>query len=172
MLDRFPGDVIGEKPAFVIILGGANDIGWGLDPSTIACNLTSMYDAARKEGIGPVACSVPSILGCDELIPPRLSLNQMIDVEAKKRKIPFLDLFRATADQTNNRLLEIYCADGLHLNPQGYKQIAKHIFDNWLKFVLGPHTPDTIPANRGSDAEIIGTTPRGNREKNSYSHGT
>ena len=139
MLDRFSSDVIGEKPAFVIILGGANDIGWGLDPMSIACNLTSMYDAARKEGIGPVACSVPSILGFDEMIPPRVSLNTMINVEAKKRNIPFLDLFSVTADKTNNRLLEIYSADGLHLTPQGYEQIAKHVFDNWLKPVLGSH---------------------------------
>lgn len=140
MLERFSRDVVDEKADYVIILGGSNDIGWGLDPAMIAHNLTSMYDAALNKGIGAVACSVPSILGFDELIPPRLELNRMIRAEAEKRRIAFVDLFTATADPQTNRLSEVYSADGLHLNPKGYQRIGRYVFDKWLKAIMDQHT--------------------------------
>ena len=143
MLERFSRDVADERADYVIVLGGTNDIGWGLDPTMIVYNLTSMYDAAGKNGIRAVACSVPSLLGFDELIPPRLDLNRAINAEAEKRKMPFLDLFTTTADRRNNRLLEDYSADGLHLNSKGYERIGNYIFEKWLKTVLD-HAPSVI----------------------------
>ncbi|MGD0425020.1 MAG: GDSL-type esterase/lipase family protein [Candidatus Bathyarchaeia archaeon] len=140
MLERFSRDVVDEKADYVVILGGTNDLGWGFDPAIIAHNLTTMYDAALNKGIAPVACSVPSILGFDALIPPRLQLNRMIRTEAEKRSVPFVDFFTATADQQTNRLSEDYSADGLHLNTKGYQQMGKYIFDKWLKAVLDQHT--------------------------------
>jgi len=136
MLERFSRDVVEEKADYVIILGGANDVGWGFDTAMIAHNLTTMYDAARNKGIGAVACSVPSILGFDELIPPRLHLNRIIRTEAEKRSIAFVDLFTATADPRTNRLSEDYSADGLHLNIKGYQQMGRYMFDKWLRALL------------------------------------
>ena len=136
MLERFSRDVIDEAPDYVIVLGGTNDIGWGLDLAIIAHNLTSMYDAARDKGISAVACSVPSILGFDQLIPRRLKLNRTIRREAEKRKMPFLDLFATTVDPQSNRLSEGYSSDGLHLNSKGYVRVGEHIFEAWLKNVL------------------------------------
>jgi len=83
-----------------------------------------------------VACSVPSILGFDELIPPRISLNRMIRIEAEKRKLTFLDFFTATADPHTNRLSEDYSADGLHLNMKGYREMGRYTFDKWLRPLL------------------------------------
>jgi acyl-CoA thioesterase-1 len=140
MLERFTRDVVDEKADYVIILGGTNDIGWGLDPAMIAHNLSGMYDAALNKGIRAVACSVPSILGFDELIPPRLDLNRMIRTEAEKRRMAFVDLFMATANPGNNRLSEDYSADGLHLNSKGYQRMGKYIFDRWLKPLLDQRT--------------------------------
>ncbi|MGA2625682.1 MAG: GDSL-type esterase/lipase family protein [Candidatus Bathyarchaeia archaeon] len=140
MLERFSGDVVDEKADYVIILGGANDIGWGFDPLMIAHNLTAMYDAALEKGIVPVACSVPSILGSDPLIPPRLQLNRMIRAEAEQRSIRFVDFFTATADPQTNRLSEVYSSDGLHLNTKGYRQMGKYMFDEWLRALLDQHT--------------------------------
>src|SRR5208282_5616023 len=140
MLERFSRDVVDEKADDVIILGGTNDLGWGLDPAMIAHNLTTMYDAALNKGIVSVACSVPSILGFDALIPPRLQLNIMIRTEAEKRSIPFVDFFTATADPQTKRLAEDNSADGLHLNTKGYQRMSKYIFDKWLRELLDQHT--------------------------------
>ena len=136
MLDRFSRDVVAENADHVIILGGTNDIGWGLELATIIHNLIRIYDGALNGGISAVACAVPSILGFDELIPPRLELNRAIRAEAETRKMAFLDLFKPTADPLNNRLLQVYSSDGLHLNSKGYERMASYIFDNWLKAVL------------------------------------
>lgn len=140
MLERFMRDVVVEIADCVVILGGANDIGWNLDPAMIARNLGMMYDAAQSQGIVPVACTVPSILGFDELISPRLRLNSMIRTEAEKRSIAFVDLFAATADPQTNRLLEQYSADGLHLSDKGYRRIGQYIFDIWLRALLDKYT--------------------------------
>jgi lysophospholipase L1-like esterase len=105
----------------------------------IAHNLTSMYDMARDKGIVAVACSISSILGNDELISPRLDLNKMIRTEAEKRSMPFVDFFTATADTRTNRLSEEYSADGLHLNPTGYREMGRHIFEKWLRPLLDQH---------------------------------
>jgi acyl-CoA thioesterase-1 len=139
MLDRFSRDVVDEKANYVIVLGGANDLGWGFDPASTTQNLTAIYDAALNEGIGAVACSVPSILGFDELIPPRLHLNRLIRSEAEKRSITFVDLFTATADPRTNRLSEDYSADGLHLNTKGYQQMGRYVFEKWLRALLDQH---------------------------------
>jgi acyl-CoA thioesterase-1 len=140
MLERFSRDVVDEKSDYVIILGGANDLGWGFDPAMVAHNLTTMYDAALNKGIVSVACSVPSILGFDALIPPRLQLNRMIRTEAEKRSIAFVDFFTATADPQTNRLSEDYSADGLHLNTKGYQHMGKYMFDRWLRALLDQYT--------------------------------
>jgi len=151
MLERFPTDVVDERADYVIVLGGTNDIGWGLDRSQIIHNLAAMYDAAQNNGIGAVACSIPSILGFDEAIPARLDLNRAIKREAEKRNIPFLDLFTATADRRNKRLLEDYSADGLHLNSKGYQRIGKYVFDEWLKPVLSHEARRDYP-QRGANS--------------------
>jgi lysophospholipase L1-like esterase len=140
MLERFSRDVVDENADYVIILGGANDLGWGFDPAMVAHNLTTMYDAALKKGIVSVACSVPSILGFDALIPPRLQLNRLIRTEAEKRSIRFVDFFTATADPRTNRLSEDYSADGLHLNTKGYQEMGRYMFEKWLRALLDQHT--------------------------------
>ncbi|MGA2789880.1 MAG: GDSL-type esterase/lipase family protein [Candidatus Bathyarchaeia archaeon] len=140
MLERFSRDVVDENADYVVILGGANDLGWGFDPAMVAHNLTTMYDAALKKGIVSVACSVPSILGFDALIPPRLQLNRLIRTEAEKRSIRFVDFFTATADPRTNRLSEDYSADGLHLNTKGYQEMGRYMFEKWLRALLDQHT--------------------------------
>ncbi len=133
MLHRFARDVAQQQPDHVIILGGTNDLGWNLDPTKILHNLREIYSIAESHKIRPVACAIPSILGFDDLIAPRLHLNRLIRVEAEKRRISFIDLFVATADPRTNRLLERCSGDGLHLNSEGYEKVAEAIFNEWLR---------------------------------------
>lgn len=132
MLWRFDRGVLQVSPDMVIILGGSNDIGWGLSTAVIFNNLQEMYQKALDAGIKPVACAVPSILGADFLIPPRMELNQKIQKEAHHLKIPFVDLFAATADPSS-RLHKAYSYDGLHLNSKGYEKIAIAIYESVFK---------------------------------------
>jgi lysophospholipase L1-like esterase len=136
MLARFDGDVMSVRPDFVIILGGSNDLGWGISPNEVFKNLVEIYEAASNSGIQIIACSVPSILGYDSLIPPRIALNDMIRTYCREKGKAFADLFRATADPKTNRLLDEYSNDGLHLSTCGYQEIADAIFEEALEGLL------------------------------------
>jgi len=136
MLIRFNKDVLEQQPDYVIIIGGSNDVGWGIYPKEIFNNLKAMYDKAETGHVQPISCSIPSIIGFDDLIPPRIELNKLIQEEAEKRTIPFVDLYRATSDPKTSQLLAEYSSDGLHLNTDGYRTIGKVVFKEWLRKVL------------------------------------
>lgn len=70
MLLRFRQDVVDLKPDCVIILGGTNDIGWGFPIEEIFSNLQRMFETAVDNGIKPIGCAVPSILGWMKGYPP------------------------------------------------------------------------------------------------------
>ena len=127
MVDRFGRDVLGPRADAVIILGGSNDLGWGMEPPSIAENLAGMYDEALKNGIRPVACTVPSVRGYDECIRPRLQLNGLIKRYSGALNVLCVDLFTATADSAGE-LREEFSNDGLHLSPLGYEAMAEVIF--------------------------------------------
>lgn len=96
MLSRFRRDVVDLKPDYVIILGGANDLGLGFAVEEIFSNLKTMFEKTLEDGIEPIGCTVPSILGWDEGIPPRLELNRLMRHFCCEREITCADLFAAT----------------------------------------------------------------------------
>ncbi len=142
MINRFDRDVVGSQPNVVIILGGSNDLGWGFEPPSVARNLAKMYDEALIHGIQPVACTVPSVLGYDEGIQPRLQLNQLIKKYSAERSIICVDLFSATGDSLTGRLKEEYSNDGLHLNPLGYEAMAESIFSGAVSAIVSKRLGD------------------------------
>jgi lysophospholipase L1-like esterase len=128
MVKRFDRDVLRSESDAVIILGGSNDLGWEREPQSVARNLTKKYDEAVLHRIQPVSCTVPSVLGFDHGIQPRLQLNQLIKRYSVERSIVCVDLFSATGDSSTGRLKGEYSDDGLHLNPLGYETMAEAIF--------------------------------------------
>jgi lysophospholipase L1-like esterase len=146
MLARFDFDVVCLSPAIVIILGGSNDLGLGLPPREVFLNLREMYELSLGKGITPIACAVPSILGFDAGIPPRLTLNELIGEYSSKRGLRCADLFRATKDR-DARLALQYSSDGLHLNTEGYRKVADTIYEEALRpllRVVGAGLPNRI----------------------------
>ncbi|MFY9270323.1 MAG: GDSL-type esterase/lipase family protein [Candidatus Manganitrophaceae bacterium] len=129
MLLRFDRQVIQNAPDDVIILGGTNDLGWGVSIDQIVANLTRMYQMAQQADIVPVACAIPSLLGADDFIPPRMELNRRIQETANGMELPFADLFTPTAD-ASGRLMAEYSQDGLHLTPAGYRKMAEIFYES------------------------------------------
>lgn len=136
MLSRFRQDVIDVKPKYVIILGGSNDLGWGFPVEEVFLNLKEMYEAARHHAVEPIGCTVPSVLGWDEGIPPRQELNQLVKCFCREKGILCADLFEGTCDPTTNRLTAEYASDGLHLNASGYRRMAEILFKEAIRDVL------------------------------------
>jgi len=135
ILHRLERDVISYQPDYVIILCGSNDLGWGFATKEIGKNLVAMYKVARAAKIEPIACTVPSILNFDDLIPARKKLNTLIKEYAQKNHILCVDLFTALSHPKTGRLRNEFSSDGLHLSREGYtvmgetiyKKLAKHI---------------------------------------------
>ncbi|MCW4041347.1 MAG: GDSL-type esterase/lipase family protein [Candidatus Bathyarchaeota archaeon] len=136
MLLRFRWDVLTAQPTYVIILGGTNDIGWGLPVDEIFANLTAMYTQACENNITPICCTVPSILGWDAGIPPRIQLNNHIQRNCHKNRLRCVDLFTQTCDPKTNRLWGEYSSDGLHFNVSGYQKMADVIYDEAIHPLL------------------------------------
>jgi len=136
MLARFGLDVIYLSPKVVIILGGSNDLGWGIAPREIFQNLSEMYRLSLENKITPIACTVPSILGYDEGIPPRIELNKLLREHCQKVGICCVDVFRATLDEATGRLASRYSSDGLHLSSEGYGKMGDVIYEEGLRPIL------------------------------------
>jgi len=136
ILARFDSDVIRLSPRVVIILGGSNDLGWGIAPQEVFSNLREMYELSLRNEILPIACTVPSILGFDAGIPSRITLNKLIQEHCRKSEIRCVDLFTATADLATGRLDSRYSADGLHLSTDGYRKMGDTVYEEGLRPIL------------------------------------
>jgi len=132
MLARFDLDVVRLSPKIAIILGGSNDLGWGYTPEQIFSNLREMYELSLHNRIVPIACTVPSILGFDAGILPRMVLNGFIRDYCSKAKLRFVDVFSATMDHATRRLDSRYSSDGLHLSTVGYRKMGMTIYEEGL----------------------------------------
>jgi lysophospholipase L1-like esterase len=133
---RLDRDVISNRPDYAVILGGANDLGWGAHPSEIVRNLVMMYERVRSANIQPVSVTIPSIRGYDPLIPPRQVLNNLIIEYSQRKQQPCVDLFTATAEPDTLRLAEKYSNDGLHLTKEGYRLLAELLYQEVFKAIL------------------------------------
>lgn len=140
MVMRFRQDVVARRPAYVIVLGGTNDLGWNAEPAEIRRNLLKMYESSLAAGIRPVPVTVPSIRfeavrGEDErrwlqrAIGQRLVLNGFIREYAESKRLECIDLFAATAEPPSGQLAARYSNDGLHLTTAGYRLFAQLLYD-------------------------------------------
>ena len=136
MLLRFRWDVLNAQPTHVIILGGTHDLGRELPVDEILDNLIEMYTQACEHNIIPICCAVPSILGWDAGIPPRIQLNAHIQKYCHNTRLRFADLFTQTCDPHTKRLQGEYTSDGLHFNALGYQKMADIIYFDAIEPLL------------------------------------
>jgi hypothetical protein len=95
-----------------------------------------MFEMTKDPGIEPIGCTVPSILGWDAGIPPRLKLNQSLKQLCRELGFVCVDLFAETSEPGTQRLRSRFSSDGLHLNAAGYRTIAEAIFEEAVKDIL------------------------------------
>ncbi|MBM4134933.1 MAG: hypothetical protein FJ245_14355 [Nitrospira sp.] len=152
MVTRFRRDVEPHRPAWVVILGGTNDLGWNTEPGEILDNLAHMYDRALHRGIRPVAVTVPSIrmegegamatpMSSDAAllgearrwlanhIARRRTLNRQIMGHCAGKGIACVDLFTDTVEPETGQLAARYSNDGLHLTTEGYERLAALLYE-------------------------------------------
>jgi lysophospholipase L1-like esterase len=135
MLLRFRADVIGLRPAAVVVLAGTNDIAGNAGPATlgqIEDNLASMAELARAHGIAVVLASLlpvsddkrdasekPLTRTRERPTASIRALNEWLARYAAENGHVFLDYFSAMAD-AGGLLRPDLNDDGLHPNARGY----------------------------------------------------
>lgn len=140
MVTRFSRDVLDVVPSYAVILGGTNDLGLGVSPSTIITNLERFYRLALDVNVQPVGVTIPSIRvegsGAGTLpawlqshIQGRLELNRLITERCKRHHVSCVDLFQATLEDSSFLLAARFSSDGLHLNTAGYRTFARLIWN-------------------------------------------
>ena len=125
ILSRFGKDVLQEKPDYVIVLAGVNDVYQGRSQESIRKNLRSMYEMALDERIPAVAAT---ILPYDRMSSSEgkaiRQLNLWIKETAQELKIQFCDTNRVVANPTDAERLR-GSPDGLHPDISGYRAMGE-----------------------------------------------
>lgn len=140
MMTRFSRDVIDVDPSHTVILGGTNDLGWNVAPSTIMTHLERFYTMALAAGIRSVGVTVPSIRAevhgggplpawLQEHLQYRLELNRLIAERCERLQMPCVDLFQGTSEPPSSLLAARFSSDGLHLNDAGYLMFARLVWN-------------------------------------------
>jgi acyl-CoA thioesterase I len=131
MLVRFRQDVIGLRPAVVVIHAGTNDLARMLGPGTrgtFADNIMSMSELARANGIRVVLASILPVCDCFTeqsalRSPIRLGdFNEWLQEYAASSGAVYLDYFSALSEGRSFK--KAWTVDGLVPNAEGYKVMA------------------------------------------------
>ena len=135
MLGRFRTSVESERPDYVIIWGGINDLYAGREPRRVMENLKRLYARTLETGAGPIACTLTPTEADDRMNSRIRELNALISEHCDGEGIRLVDLFSSLAG-LDGRLNPVYSNDGVHLSLQGYAAVARTIFDEVVSFIL------------------------------------
>jgi len=135
MLERFERGVTPEEPDFVILWAGINDVYAGRSPEAVAENVAEL--AGRITGIGaaPIMCAVTPVEGSPHLNGRIRELNALVRGLCEDGGYRFVDLYAATAG-SGQGLDPGLSDDGVHLSQEGYRVVARTIYDEAVKGLL------------------------------------
>lgn len=135
MLNRFEAQIAPIEPDHAIIWGGINDLYGGTSPEEVVENLRQLYGKTEEIGASPIACTLTSVLGFDQVIPLIRRMNYLIDEHCSENDVSMVDLFAACSD-VEGRLLEAFSSDGVHLSGEGNERVASTIYEEAVKTTL------------------------------------
>lgn len=121
---RFAQDVSAQKPDWVIVLAGVNDLYQGYPVSAVQEELGRIYDLAEADGIRVLACTIlPFDFASPEVLGRIREVNDWIEREAARRGLAYCDTHRVLEDPARpGRLSDT--DDGLHPNAEGYRKMG------------------------------------------------
>ena len=138
LLSRFYPAVVQHRPDVVLIMGGTNDLWWGLELNVILANIFSMTCQAEHHDIFPLvglplpmvvekACAqnfAPPKGGYDRCSEKLAALADELARSAKQNDIACLDFYHPFCDKSGNAIGKYFLDDGLHPNTEGHRLIA------------------------------------------------
>ncbi len=127
ILARFDKDVLAEKPGFLIVMAGVNDLYQGRDENFVMKNLEMIYRKASESKIPVLACSIlPYNFMTPEVSARVQRVNAWIREYAREHGMLFCDTYRAAeAPDKPGKLAGT--PDELHPDVETYRKIGEAI---------------------------------------------
>ncbi len=141
ILARFSSDTIGQRPDFVIVLCGTNDLWWDLDVNPILANIFAICCQANYHGIAPVVGTplpvdaesvksfgmTPPMGGFEKCETKLKQLVKMLKISAEQSEIACIDFYPSFLDKNSKAKKDLYLDDGLHPNRLGHRLMAEKV---------------------------------------------
>lgn len=136
MLARFCSDVVPEKPNYLFIAGGLNDLMAGLNEETPQANYYALAHQAYSHGIQPVICTCPPfdpaaarvgwpVLTDFDLVKERyLALRSWLEKFARSFDLPYVDIYGEFEKVLSQYPKKDFYIDGIHLTAAGHERIT------------------------------------------------
>jgi len=132
---RFDQDVAAEKPNFVIVWAGLNDLFAGRSPSDVFESIVELYERCHDIGASPIGCTLTPVEEPEHVNEVIVALNRLIMGHCLEEGISLVDLYGAAAD-ASGRLRRELSNDGAHLTTEGYGLVAEIIYQDAVEDIL------------------------------------
>jgi lysophospholipase L1-like esterase len=138
LLGRFYPEVVQQEPDVVLIMGGTNDLWWGLDLTLIRANIFSMTCQATHHDILPLVGLPPPIAAekarLQDFTAPEVGYAQFekhlaalvnaLSLAAGQNDVACLNFYHPFLDDAGQPIGEYFLDDGLHPNQVGHRLMA------------------------------------------------
>ncbi len=135
MVDRFQRSVAVEKPDYVVIMGGLNDLFTRIPGDDVYRNLVKLTDMTKEIGAVPIVLSTTPVAGSPDFNAQIKELNDKVQEYCEERNIVFFDLFSQLVE--GGVLAEEYSNDGVHISDRGYTKIISELFNRLMGIAVG-----------------------------------
>jgi lysophospholipase L1-like esterase len=135
MVNRFAMSVAPEKPEYVVIMGGLNDLFTRVPDDDVFRNLVQLTQMSREIGAEPIVLSTTPVAGAVDFNEGIKALNDRLMGYCAGNGVRFIDIFSQLSD--SEVLAESYSNDGVHLSDRGYKKIISILAPLLLDLVEG-----------------------------------
>jgi acyl-CoA thioesterase-1 len=135
MVNRFQRSVIPEKPDFVVIMGGLNDLFTRIPVDDVYRNLVQLTQLTKEAGAEPIMLSTTPVAGSPDFNAKIKELNDRVAEYCGLNDVRFIDLFSELLD--DGVLAAEYSNDGVHISDKGYGKIISVLAPLFLELVTG-----------------------------------
>lgn len=135
MVNRYHTSVLPERPDYVVIMGGLNDLFTRITVDEVYANLVKLIQKTRDIGATPIMLSTTPVAEAPEFNHRIKELNNKVTKYCESEDILFIDLFTDLLE--GGVLAAKYSNDGVHLSDRGYGKIISELFNRFMVLTLG-----------------------------------